>query len=164
MVCRWCGGRDESGSFVALKPVDLAGREGNGRAVALERVGESSSWSKPLEESWNGMGDLEGLGLGLVSRCLIHDRSVNATVLKGRDGVCDCDCDWDGAGFEGERVGVDCLRGEPCGVAARTVGERPTGDSGLRKGDARGELKASGAFAGLGWLDCDRVRRARGGV
>jgi hypothetical protein len=40
---------------------------------------------------------------------------------------------------------VDCLSGELCGVGARTVeGDRPSGDSGRRKGDARPALKDKG--------------------
>ena len=89
---------------------------------------------------------------------MIHDRSAVAeAVLSGRVGVCDCVDMY----FEGDGVGVDCLRGEPCGVAARTVGDRPTGDSGLRNGDARGELKESGCFMGVGGFDYVRISKAR---
>ena len=58
-------------------------------------------------------------------------------------------------------MGVDCFNGEPCGVAARTVdGERPSGDSGRRKGETRELLslrpKESGAgLSGLDGFDCE---------
>lgn len=52
--------------------------------------------------------------------------------------------------FDVDAEGVDCFSGEPCGVTARTVdGDRPRGDSGLRKGDARCEPKEKGCLAGL---------------
>jgi hypothetical protein len=46
-------------------------------------------------------------------------------------------------------------------VAARTVGDRPTGDSGRLNGDARGELKESGGLTGLGGFDYSNVRAGR---
>jgi hypothetical protein len=91
------------------------------------------------------MGDLEGAGAGL-SCCLIHDPSLAV------EGVVEANLvgDWDG---------VDFFRGEPCGVGARTVdGERPRGDSGLRKGEARWELKDNGGtLEGVVGADCDKV-------
>jgi hypothetical protein len=49
------------------------------------------------------------------------------------------------ANLVGDWDGVDFFRGEPCGVGARTVdGERPKGDSGRRKGEARCEVKDNG--------------------
>jgi hypothetical protein len=70
-------------------------------------------------------------GARLAARELIHERSsaagVKVLLLAG---------DVDAMGANGGPV--LCFRGDPWGVAARTVeGERPRGDSGRRKGDMR---------------------------
>jgi len=87
-----------------------------------------------------GSGDFVGLDgelfMGaMVPRVVSHERSSAPAGggLKVRAEVDDVNLvgDWEG-------VMLDCLSGEPPGVAARIVeGERPDGDSGRRKGDAR---------------------------
>jgi hypothetical protein len=106
-----------------------------------------------------GRGDLVGLPGVLsevfVPRVVSHERS-SAPVggeLNGSDEV-------DDANFIGNCDGVlfECFNGEPPGVPARTVdGERPKGDSGRRKGDARPlELNKGAGLRGDGGFDWAR--------
>jgi hypothetical protein len=109
-----------------------------------------------LLESRCGPGDFVGLddGSGLtplvdVPRVFSHDLSPASpgVGLNGRPPI--EDCERESSGF-----GVEVLRGEPEGVAARTVeGERRTGDSGLLNGDARWPPNERG-FMGLDGFDC----------
>jgi hypothetical protein len=97
-----------------------------------------------------GIGDFDGAAAGL-SCALIQEPSLAVEGVVAES-------------FVGDWEGVDFLRGEPCGVGARTVdGERPRGDSGRRKGEARGELNDSGGTALEGVLGADwRVSMAAG--
>jgi hypothetical protein len=94
------------------------------------------------------------VGAGLGSSRLIHDAS-EAPPLRCRLGLLSAG---GGARLDRDGPGVDFLSGEPWGVDARAVeGERPRGDSGRRKGEARCcevELKLRGGFGGLEGFDC----------
>jgi len=163
MVCRCCGGIDERASFPFILVVvvwvvemgfgnsyeeddDGSGRPKLGRAVVGVETGESNGEGPErkllLLSRREGRGDLVGLDCesegAVVPRVVIHERSSAPAAagwgLNERDGV------------EEAKFGVDCFNGEPWGVPARMVdGERPSGDSGLRKGDARPLVKDRGA-------------------
>ena len=167
-MCRCCGGIADRGSpalpatagRVVCGGVCLLGRA-RGVLVAVSCCGVLAGLLKDtfrlfvLELETKGSADLEGDLVGLaggldgreVLRVVSHALSSFGAALNGR---ADCDRAKSG-GF-----GVDALSGEPDGVAARTVeGERPSGDSGRRKGEARW-LPKSG-FMGPGEFDCEFI-------
>lgn len=86
-------------------------------------------------------------------RVVIHERSSGALGLKGRR----AGCVFEGDSNDGDNSeGVDCFKGDPCGVAARTVeGDLADGDSGLRKGDARALLSLRPKVSGAGLRGLD---------
>jgi hypothetical protein len=98
-------------------------------------------------------------GVWLAARELIHERSSAAGVKLVFVG------DVNAPPAPPNTDPVLCFSGDPCcGVAARTVeGDRPSGDSGLRKGDMRPlslRPNDNGAgFSGLDGLDCCVVER-----
>jgi hypothetical protein len=170
MVWRCCGGMDERGSPVRIVDTGIAVAEDvvrgwDGReAVGVMAVGLSKADLAVLRFppklfilGPRGLGDFVGLrggsGVDVVPRVVSHDLSSTTPGLNGRRDV----CEEDEARCDGVLVGVDCLRGDPCGVGARIVeGERTSGDSGRRNGDARPPLlKERGAgLRGLEALDC----------
>lgn len=156
------GGLDDDGCLeywlgLAVEWVEVGFvRANGGRAVAvLFEMGEDGSLvgSRATEREFvlddrrlvfdSGdfarVGEEGGSGGAEVPRVVSHDRSFVPPAGPGLP-----DRRGDGL-FDGERA--EFFRGEGCvGVAARTVeGDGASGDSGRRKGDARGELKDSGA-------------------
>lgn len=171
IVWRWAGGIEERGSDELLCCVLVGGvKAGDGRGEAaftvdavVLRVKEERGAVDSLScvrivdnPDEGGKGDLVGLPgvfrLVLVPRVVSHERSspVVGGGLNGSDEV-------DELNFVGECEGewFDCFNGEPPGVPARIVdGERPNGDSGRRKGEARPlELNKGAGLRGDGGFD-----------
>jgi hypothetical protein len=171
MVCRCCGGIDDRGSedlarFTTGRAVDdVDVRLYVGRAVdALEVLSNLEATALRLFVlGAKGRGDFVGdsgvsvfCGVADEARVFIHERS---SVVLGLNGL-ECKREGEREGDAAKVECVDCFRGEPCGVEARTVdGDCARGDSGRLKGDMRPLLSLrpndSGAgLSGLGGFDC----------